>query len=94
MWGKWQWIIIITLHTYIVSTVTYIIAIIYLMEEEDIHDKPKAYRSFNSRSWIADKLKMIKYAEEIVFMLHLIYMAYQGRQYDIGFNNKKSNESS
>ena len=34
------------------------------MEEEDKHDKSKAYTSFKTKFWIADKLKIIKYAEE------------------------------
>ena len=36
----------------------------YLMEEEDKHDKPKSYTSFNRRIWIAEKFRIIKYAEE------------------------------
>ena len=48
------------------------------MEEKDKHDQPKAYTSFNTRFWIADKLKIIKSLKKTVFMVHLIYMACHG----------------
>ena len=64
---EWYRPIIIILHTYRVSTVTYYCDKILFGEEEYKHDKPKVYTSFNTRFWIADKLKIIKYVEEKSF---------------------------
>ena len=79
------------MHTYIISTVTYYCDKILFGEEEYKHDKPKAYTSFNTRFWIADRLKIIKYAEEKSLHAASNLYWYQRKQYDNGLTERKAN---
>ena len=63
------------------------------MEEEDKHDKPKAYTYFNTRFWIAEDSTLLKTLKKRDFMLHLIYMTNHWDNTILDSTERRANES-